>query len=119
MIWTAEETEFLKNNYLFMTQATLADELGKTDKQVANKLKDLRERGLDLPTHRKRAVYAYYAKGKFVNSGTVEEISEATGIKEDNLRFYATPAYARRTSEKSRRLVRIEGEYDFVFSDEE
>ena len=102
-----------------MTQAMLAEELGKTDKQVADKLKDLRERGLDLPLHRKRAVYAYYAKGELVALGTLEEISEVTGIKEDNLRFYATPAYARRTSEKSRRLVRIEGEYDFVFTDEE
>lgn len=119
MIWTAEETEFLKNNYLVMTYEAIAKELNKTKSQVTNKINDLRRNGDDLPLHHKCAVYAYYTKGELVALGTLEEISEVTGIKANNLKFYATPSYIKRTSENSRRLVRVEGEYDYVILDRE
>ena len=115
MAWSEKEIQFIKENYLFMTYKELAENVGKTKKQVANELNKLRRKGEDLPIHRKRAVYTYYEKGEFVTSGTLEEISEFTGIKANNLKFYATPSYQNRTSEKSRRLVRIEGEFDFNF----
>ena len=46
--------------------------------------------------------------------GTAKEIAKELGITEKVVRYYSSPAYIRRTSEKARRLIKIGDENDFI-----
>lgn len=52
--------------------------------------------------------YALYKGDALIIIGTIKEIAEYLEIKEDSVRFYNTPTYKKRTSEKnSRRLIKL------------
>ena len=54
--------------------------------------------------------YALYKGEEILAIGTVKEIAEELGIKESSVYYYNTQTYRKRTSEKARRLVKIEEE---------
>ncbi|MGT2802968.1 hypothetical protein Javan253_0026 [Streptococcus phage Javan253] len=57
----------------------------------------------------KEKIYALYKGDNFIADGTVKEIAQAIGVKPSTVQFYASPCYARRTSEKKGlRLIKIE-----------
>ena len=52
--------------------------------------------------------YALYKGDELIIIGTIKEIADYLGIKEDSVRFYNTPSYKKRTSERnSRRLIKL------------
>ena len=51
--------------------------------------------------------YALYKGDELLAFGTIKEISDQLKIKEKTLHYYKTPSYIKRTSEKSRRLIKI------------
>lgn len=55
--------------------------------------------------------YALYKGDRLLGVGTIKELAKQLDIKRTTLRFYMSPAYARRCSEKNgRRLVKLERE---------
>ena len=56
----------------------------------------------------KEKVYALYQGDKFITVGTVKEIANELGIKEETVRFYSSPAAKRRNTGNGRILVKIE-----------
>ena len=59
------------------------------------------------------SVYAYYKRGQFVKSGTLDELEVYLNIKRSTLMLYGTPSYMKRTNGKTS-LLKIEGEFDVV-----
>lgn len=56
--------------------------------------------------------YALYKGEQIIGMGTINELAKLTGKKPTTIRFYGTPAYARRCSEQnSLRLIRISDIY--------
>lgn len=51
--------------------------------------------------------YALYKGEELLAMGTKREIAEQLGVSASTVGYYRTPVYARRTSEKGRRLVEI------------
>ncbi|TFI09829.1 hypothetical protein E4P35_13075 [Thiopseudomonas sp. 4R-3cl] len=51
--------------------------------------------------------YALYKGEDILIIGTIKEIAEKLGIKEESVKFYATPTYKKRTTENARRLVSL------------
>ena len=58
--------------------------------------------------------YALYKGDELLAMGTAKEIAKELGITEKVVRYYSSPAYIRRTSEKARRLIKIGDENDFI-----
>lgn len=54
------------------------------------------------------SVYAYYIDDDFIMTGSIPEISEATGLKEYYLKFIRSNSSVKRNA--SKKLIRIEGE---------
>ena len=54
--------------------------------------------------------YAMYKGDELLGVGTLKEIAEQTGVKYRSIMHYKTPSYQGRTSEKGRRLIRIDEE---------
>jgi hypothetical protein len=52
--------------------------------------------------------YALYRGDKFVTIGTIKQIAEETGTKEETIRFYRSPAYARRRGDNADGMFLIE-----------
>lgn len=42
--------------------------------------------------------YAVYKGDKFLTIGTAEELSKELGVKQETIRFYATPSYHKRVA---------------------
>lgn len=51
--------------------------------------------------------FALYKGEELLAMGTKREIAEQLGVSASTVGYYGTPVYARRTSEKGRRLVGI------------
>ncbi|HSH24199.1 MAG TPA: hypothetical protein VLA13_01475 [Massilibacterium sp.] len=51
--------------------------------------------------------YAVYKGDKFVTIGTVEELSKELGVKQETVRFYATPSYRKRKKENGNHIIVI------------
>lgn len=51
--------------------------------------------------------YALYKGEELIAMGTKREIAEQLGVSAITIGYYGTPVYARRTSEKGRRLVEL------------
>ncbi|WP_455452039.1 hypothetical protein [Streptococcus salivarius] len=51
--------------------------------------------------------YALYKGEELLAMGTKREIAEQLGVSASTVGYYGTPVYARRTSEKGRRLVEL------------
>lgn len=51
--------------------------------------------------------YALYKGEELIAMGTKREIAEQLGVSPSTVGYYGTPAYARRTSENGRRLVKL------------
>ncbi|MBC1982803.1 hypothetical protein [Listeria booriae] len=54
--------------------------------------------------------YALYQGDTLLKIGTAAELAEYKQVKRKTILFYATPAYQKRTSEKSLRMIRLEEE---------
>ncbi|MBC2258883.1 hypothetical protein [Listeria booriae] len=54
--------------------------------------------------------YALYRGDDLLKIGTAEELAEFKKVKRKTILFYATPAYRKRTSEKSLRMIRLKEE---------
>lgn len=54
--------------------------------------------------------YALYRGENLLAMGTIAEISKVMGIKPNSVMFYLFPSYGKRTSEKARRLIEVEGD---------
>lgn len=52
--------------------------------------------------------YALYKGDELLGVGTIKELAEELGIKPKSVRRYGHPDYKRRTSEKARRLVKLD-----------
>lgn len=52
--------------------------------------------------------YALYKGDELLGVGTIDELAEELGIKPKTVRHYGYPGYKRRTSEKARRLVKLD-----------
>lgn len=52
--------------------------------------------------------YALYKGDELLVVGTINELAEELGVKPRTVRYYGYPGYKRRTSEKARRLVKLE-----------
>ncbi|MBC2166175.1 hypothetical protein HCB26_06290 [Listeria booriae] len=52
--------------------------------------------------------YALYQGDTLLKIGTADELAEYKQVKRKTILFYATPAYRKRTSEKSLRMIRLE-----------
>ena len=55
-----------------------------------------------------RNEYALYKGDELLAIGTVREIADQIGVTEKTVFHYGTPTYKKRTSDNSRRLVRLE-----------
>lgn len=51
--------------------------------------------------------YAVYKGEEILVIGTLTECAKALKVKEDTVRFYATPAHKKRTGKNARHTVRI------------
>ena len=51
--------------------------------------------------------FALYKGEDLLIIGSIKEIAEKLGIKEESVKFYATPTYKKRTTENARRLVSL------------
>ncbi|MBC1525880.1 hypothetical protein HB884_16890 [Listeria booriae] len=54
--------------------------------------------------------YALYRGDDLLKIGTADELAEFKQVKRKTILFYATPAYRKRTSDKSLRTIRLEEE---------
>ena len=52
--------------------------------------------------------YALYKGDELLAMGTVREIAKQLGIREKTIRFYGSPSQEKRSSNKARRLIKIE-----------
>ena len=53
--------------------------------------------------------YALYKGDELLSIGTIKELAKEFGVGERSIKFYMTPTYKKRTSErKGRRLVKID-----------
>lgn len=66
----------------------------------------MKKRSFISPSRRE---YVLYKGGYPFLEGTIKSIAEQLGVKEETVRFYGSPTYARRTSENAMRLVEITG----------
>ena len=94
--------EFIKENYKEMTDEELAEELNIPVSTVK-----VYRSGLGISREARKKEYALYQGDDLLSMGSAEEICNELGIKKSSLMFYKTPAHAKRTSEKARRLVEI------------
>lgn len=46
--------------------------------------------------------YALYKGDELIKIGTIKEIAEHEGVKEDTIKFYKTPVYKKRVSQRER-----------------
>lgn len=53
----------------------------------------------------KNGIYALYKGDTFICEGTIKEIAQAQGIKEESVLFYGTPAYQRRGTGNNRKTL--------------
>lgn len=51
--------------------------------------------------------YALYKGEELLAIGTKREIAEQLGVSASTIGYYGTPVYARRTTERGRRLVEL------------
>lgn len=51
--------------------------------------------------------FALYKGDELIAMGTKREIAEQLGVSASTIGYYGTPAYARRTSDNGRRLVKL------------
>lgn len=51
--------------------------------------------------------YALYKGEELIAMGTKKEIAEQLGISPSTVGYYSTPVYARRTTERGRRLIEL------------
>lgn len=51
--------------------------------------------------------YALYKGEELLGMGTKKEIAKQLGVSPSTVGYYGTPVYARRTSDKGRRLVEL------------
>lgn len=51
--------------------------------------------------------YALYKGDELLAMGTKREIAEQLGVSPSTVGYYGTPVYARRTTERGRKLVEI------------
>lgn len=51
--------------------------------------------------------YALYKGEEIIAMGTKREIAEQLGVSPSTVGYYGTPVYARRTTERGRRLVEL------------
>lgn len=51
--------------------------------------------------------FALYKGEELIAMGTKKEIAEQLGVSASTIGYYGTPVYARRTTERGRRLVEL------------
>ncbi len=52
--------------------------------------------------------YAVYKGENILAIGTLKDCAEKLGVKENTIKWYGTPTYAKRTSENARRMVKLD-----------
>ena len=52
--------------------------------------------------------YALYRGDEFIMVGTVAEIAEKQHVKENTIKFYASPCHRRRTKRKGYILIKVD-----------
>ena len=80
----------------------VAKKLNRSYKSVINKY--YRLGGSGLP----KDEYALYKGEEIIALGTVVEIAKQLNTKEGTVRYYGTKRYRKRTSDKARRLIKIQ-----------
>lgn len=64
---------------------------------------------------RRTGIYALYHGDEFIDLGSVSQIAQIAGVKEQTVRMYASAAYRKRINDKNYKnrlvIVRVEGEY--------
>lgn len=98
--WTNEEDKFLAENYMDMTNDELAEKLGRTNGAIRRRLHT-------LFLKRGESIYAYYKGDEYQRSGTAKELAKYYGVKEETIRFYTTPVYAKRVAKNGHKRIRV------------
>lgn len=57
-------------------------------------------------------MYAVYKGDKFIDCGTIGELSRKLGISRDTLKWYTYPAYKKRTEGKENTIVVVTFNYE-------
>lgn len=83
--WTTKEVKYLLDNSGKIDVLTASEYLGRSDKSVREKGRDL---GVKFVLRTRLIDYAYYYKDELITIGTIDEISEYTGIPEKQLLTY-------------------------------
>lgn len=101
MPWTNDEDLYLLNNYEDMNNRELAKKLDRTVKATEARLHVL---GL-----KRENIFAAYKGEDYITSGTVKEIAEELGIKENTVMFYSSPAHEKRSrnAKKPWKIIKI------------
>lgn len=55
-------------------------------------------------------IYALYQGEQVLGTGTILELAKARHVKPETIAFYGYSAYAHRTSENAKRLVKLDGD---------
>lgn len=62
-----------------------------------------------MQKNRKYIVYALYKGDEYIAQGTLDELSNKTGLKKETLRFYESPVYKRRNKKGNNKvLIKVE-----------
>ena len=83
--WTTKEVKYLLDNSGKIDVLTASEYLVRSDKSVREKGRDL---GVKFVLRTRLIDYAYYYKDELITIGTIDEISEYTGIPEKQLLTY-------------------------------